>query len=137
MRHALPAALILLLAGTASVLAQRAAPARPHADCLRVGQVEDFQPSRDNRSLIVTDRRRNKYKVFLLGVCPDLKYRIGLAFHARAAAGGLACLTPGDEVIMRRQAGIGGHCPIQKIVPYTREMERADAAAEAARARRR
>jgi len=126
MRHALPAALILLLAGTAPALAQ------PHADCLRVGQVRDFQPMPDNRTLIVTDNLRHKYKVSLLGVCPDLKWRIGLGFHSRSA-GSLSCLGSGDEVIMRRgPGGLGGRCPIQKIVPYTHEMERADAAAAAA-----
>lgn len=126
MKHAAPA-ILALLASTLPVLAQPPAPPRA---CLQVGRVYDFQPNRDNRSLIVTDSLRKKYKVTLLGICPDLKYRLSLGFHSRGT-GSLQCLAPGDEVVMRREAGIGGRCPIKSIEYYTPEMEKADAAAKA------
>lgn len=127
MKHAIPAALAFLVTAMPA-LAQPPA----HDDCLRVGQVDDFQPARDNRSLIVTDRLRHKYKVSLLGVCIDLKWKVGLGFRAKGAVGGLQCLSPGDEVITGR--GDGGRCTIRKIEPYTPAMEKADAAAAAMKA---
>jgi hypothetical protein len=107
-----------------------AAPADP--PCLQVGQVYDFKPVPGNRSLIVIDRLRHKYKVNFMGVCSDLQFNLGLGFKS-FGTGRLSCLTKGDYVISHDPARPMNHCIIQNIQPYTAAMERADAAARKAK----
>jgi hypothetical protein len=108
-----------------------AQPATPSAACLQIGQVYDFKPVPGNRSLIVTDRFRRKYKLTFMGVCRDLQFNLGLAFKS-FGTGQLSCIARGDQVISRQAVGMADHCIINKIEAYTPAMEQADAAAAAA-----
>jgi hypothetical protein len=96
--------------------------------CLEIGQVYDFQPVPGNRSLIVVDRLRHKYKVTFMGICPDLQFNLGLGFKS-FGTGRLSCIQKGDYVIARDPARPMNRCPIQKVEPYTTAMEQADVAA--------
>ena len=100
--------------------------------CLQIGQVYDFKPVPGNRSLIVTDRLRKKFKLTFMGQCNDLQFNLGLGFKS-FGTGQLSCLARGDYVISRNVVGPPYRCPIQTIEPYTPDMERADAAAAAAK----
>jgi hypothetical protein len=65
-----------------------------------------------------------------MGRCTGLQFHMGLGFKSRGT-GGLSCLAKGDSVITRDVAG-PPECIIDAVVPYTAEMEKADAAAAAA-----
>jgi hypothetical protein len=119
----------MTLSGAA--LAQPASPAlSPPAQpvCLQIGQVYDFQTVPGNRSLIVIDRFRHKYKLSFMGVCQDLQFNFGLGFRSHGS-GRLSCITKGDDVIANDPAIPFHTCPVQKVEAYTPDMERADAAA--------
>ena len=120
-----------LAASTLAGVPARAADAPTDRPCLQIGQVYDFKPVPGNRSLIVIDRFRKKYKVSFMGICPDLQLNLGLAFKS-FGAGRLSCLERGDQVIARDPAMPLNRCPINKIEYYTPAMEQADAAAAAA-----
>jgi Family of unknown function (DUF6491) len=120
-----------LVAMSASARAQPPAPPAPEQDCLRIGQVYDFQQVPGNRSLIVTDRARHRYKMTFMGACYDLQFNLGLGFKSHGS-GRLSCITKGDEVIANDPAIPFHTCPIQKVEAYTPAMEQADAAAAAA-----
>jgi len=116
----------ILLAGTASVCAQAAKP----AECLRTANIYDYTPVTGNRALIVIDRARRKFKLTFGVPCTGLQYKMGLEF--RAFGPGLSCMARGDKVITHDVAS-PPECLITSIVPYTPEMEKADAAAAAAK----
>jgi hypothetical protein len=124
--------LVGLAAGLLAVCALAPAPvAAAEKPCLQIGQVYDFTPVPGNRSLIVTDRLRKKYKLTFTGICSDLQYNMGLGFKS-FGTGRLSCLTRGDYVISHDPARPLNHCVIQKIEAYTPQMQKADAAARAA-----
>ncbi len=127
MRYPIAAAALAILSATVPALAQPNA-AQPSQACLRIGQVYDFKPVPGNRSLIVTDRSRHKYKLTFQGMCRDLQFNLGLGFKS-FGTGQLSCISRGDQVISRQPVGIADHCIINRIEAYTPEMERADAAA--------
>jgi hypothetical protein len=99
----------------------------PYASCLRQGDITQFEPARDNRSLIVTDAFRKKYRLNFTNTCYGLTLRTGITFHA-PGTGGMACLGKGDQVLPRDSAS-PPRCYIGSIEHYTPEMEAADKAA--------
>lgn len=117
--------------GCLSVAIPAQAQPKPQPPCLQIGQVYDFTPVPGNRSLIVTDTFRKKYKVSFMGICRDIQFNLGLGFKA-FAPGRLSCLSRGDYVISHSTGSIADRCPIQKIEAYTPQMERSDAEAAAA-----
>ncbi|MBN9589226.1 MAG: hypothetical protein J0G99_09480 [Alphaproteobacteria bacterium] len=123
----IPIAVVALLAGVASAAAQ--APPPRAQDCLRIANIYDYTPVPGNRALIVTDRARHKFKLTFMGRCTGLQYHVGLAFKSYGT-GGLSCLSRGDKVITHDVAG-PPECLISSVVPYTPEMEKADAEAAA------
>lgn len=103
--------------------------ARP--DCLELGRIYNWK-ALDNKTLIVEDDTHQKFKLSLMGYCPNLTFKERVAFKSIGGSQ-LTCLTRGDEVDVR-DIGIPARCPIIGIVSYTAEMEKADKAAAAARA---
>ena len=86
----------------------------------------------DNKTLIVEDDTHQKFKMSLMGYCPDLEFKERIGFKSFGGSE-LSCLGSGDDVLARDIA-IPDRCPITNVVPYTPAMEAAD---KAARPRRR
>jgi hypothetical protein len=128
--------LIALLAGaTAPAFAQSSQPYPPkpipnEPACLRPINLYDFKPVPGNRSLIVIDQSRQRYRVNFMGVCYNLQYHLGVAFKSRGA-GNLSCISKGDEVIIR-DAVTPAPCVIRDIQYQTVALDQADAQAAAA-----
>ena len=122
------AALGGLLLLDAAALAQPPQPTPPGPPCLRQGQIYDFKPVVGNRSLIVTDVRRQRYRLSFMGICYNLQFHLGLGFKS-FGAGTLSCLSNGDSVIMRDAPN---RCIIKDIQYQTPALDQADAAAAAA-----
>jgi hypothetical protein len=121
---------LLVLAAVSAWAFLSAGPAAAAIDCLRVGDVYTFHV-RDNRTVIVEDRRHNKFKVDLMAICPQLKFKFGLGFKSLGGTT-LSCLGPGDYVLARDRAMGPDRCPISKVTAYTPAMEKADKAREKA-----
>jgi hypothetical protein len=86
----------------------------------------------DRRTLIVEDIAHRPFRVTLYGPCPGIDFNLSAAFLTRGNTA-LDCVRAGDEVI-HRGYGVGNRCPIKSVEPYTPAMQKADAAAAAARA---
>ena len=128
--------LIALLASAAlPALAQPSQPYPPKPipngpACLRPINLYDFKTVPGNRSLIVIDQSRQRYRVNFMGVCYNLQYHLGVAFKTRGA-GNLSCVSKGDSVIVRDQV-TPGPCIIKDVQYQTVALDQADAAAAAA-----
>ena len=128
--------LIALLACTA--LPAFAQPSQPYPPkpipnepaCLRPINLYDFKPVPGNRSLIVIDQSRQRYRVNFMGVCYNLQYHLGVAFKTRGA-GNLSCVSKGDSVIVRDQV-TPSPCIIKDVQYQTVALDQSDAAAAAA-----
>jgi len=117
-------------AGLAALLASASAPAQP--DCLQIGRIYSWNAP-DNRTLIVEDDLHRKFKVSLMSPCIGLQFKERVGFKSLGATQ-LSCLSPADDVIIHQMGGMGSlRCPIKSIVAYTAEMQKADAAAAAAK----
>jgi hypothetical protein len=120
------AALVFLVLFTA--LPAAAAPA-----CLQRTQTSDFEPLLGARSVIVTDHAQRKFKVSFAGPCRALEDAPRLGFRTLEQSR-LACVEKDDYLVSLRDADIGNgarSCAVQQVIPYTREMEKADAVAKA------
>jgi hypothetical protein len=105
--------------------------AAPRA-CLRFGEIYSWKVL-DPKTVVVEDNWHRKFKMSLMGYCPNLSYRERIGFRSPGASD-LTCMTPGDELIVN-QFGTGAQrCPISSIVTYTPAMEAADKVAAAAKA---
>jgi hypothetical protein len=93
--------------------------------CLRQGYIYDYQIVPGNRSLVVIDRARNRYRVNFMGRCYDLKYQFGLAFRTHGV-GGLSCVSRGDSVLLRNDFANGGQCIIRDVEYQTPDLDRMD-----------
>lgn len=125
----------MLLVSATAALAQPPAP-RPSTSpqdppCLRQRNIYSFDNVPGNRSLIVTDLARKRYRLNFMGVCPNLQFNITLAFQSRGV-GTLACIQKGDAVYQKDPVGIG-QCIVRDVQYQTPAMDRADAAEAAAR----
>jgi hypothetical protein len=98
--------------------------------CLRPINLYDFKTVPGNRSLIVIDQSRQRYRVNFMGVCYNLQYHLGVAFKTRGA-GNLSCVAKGDSVIVRDQV-TPAPCIIKDVQYQTVALDQADAAAAAA-----
>lgn len=121
----------LALIAAASLLVVAATPALSSQSCLELGLVWNFKALND-KTLIVEDEAHRKFKLTLMGYCPELPYKQRLGFKVFGGTE-LSCISTGDEVISR-DLGFPWHCPITSIVSYTPAMEKADKAAAAAKA---
>jgi len=103
----------------------------PNEDaCLRPRNLYDFKTVPGNRSLVVIDLARQRYRLNFMGVCYNLQYHLGIGFKTMAA-GGLSCVTRGDSVIVRDPV-TPAPCIIRDVQYQTEAMDRADFAAAAA-----
>jgi hypothetical protein len=108
-------------------------PPKPIPDepaCLRQRNIYDFKPVPGNRSLVVIDLARQRYRVNFVGACYNLQYHLGIGFKTHGA-GGLSCVSRGDSVILR-DAVTPAPCIIKDIQYQTAAMDQADVAAAAA-----
>ena len=105
-------------------------PPKPIPDqpaCLQPRNLYDFIPVTGNRSLIVIDRARQRYRLNFIGICQNLQYHLGVGFKTRGA-GSLSCVAKGDSVIVR-DVVTPAPCIIKDVQYQTAEMDKADAAA--------
>jgi hypothetical protein len=123
-----------LLFAAAPAMAQTPAPAPTEPPCLRQGYIYDFQNVAGNRSLVVIDRARKRYRLNFMGVCSNLQYHLGLGFKSRGV-GSLSCVAKGDQVVMRDAVG-PNWCVIKDIQYQTPALDQSDAAAAAAAKKR-
>ena len=130
-RHLSIAALLLSI--SAPVLAQPPAPKPPGPPCLQQINIYDYQPVEGNRSLVVIDRSRQRYRLNFNAACYNLQYHVGLRF--KSFGSNLSCLARGDSVLLRDRTG-PGQCIIKDIQYQTPAMDQADAAAAAAKKNR-
>ena len=124
----------LLTCATAPAFAQSSQPPKPipnEAACLRPINLYSFSPVPGNRSLIVVDLSRQRYRVNFMGVCYNLQYHLGVAFKTHGT-GQLSCVSKGDSVIVRDQV-TPGPCIIKDVQYQTPALDQADAAAAAAK----
>jgi len=119
---------ILFAAGISLLLA---GPAFASPNCLEISQIYNFNAP-DNKTLVVEDNTHNKFKVSLMGYCQGLTFKEGIAFKSVGGTG-LSCLAAGDNVLVHNFGTGGQRCPIRSVVPYTAEMQKADADAAAAK----
>jgi hypothetical protein len=117
---------------TAPALAQ-SPPAPPAKACLTQINIYDYQPVEGNRSLVVIDRSRQRYRLNFNAPCYNLQYHIGLRF--KSFGSNLSCLSRGDSVLVRDRA-TPGQCFIKDIQYQTPAMDQADAAAALAKKNR-
>jgi hypothetical protein len=125
----------LLTCATAPAFAQSSQPYPPkpipnEPACLRPINLYDFQTVPGNRSLIVIDQARHRYRVNFIGVCYNLQYHLGVAFRTRGT-GQLSCVSKGDSVIIRDEV-TPGPCIIKDVQYQTVALDQADAQAAAA-----
>ena len=127
------AVLTALVCASAPALAQQPDAPKPIPDgpaCLRPVNLYDFKPVPGNRSLIVMDQGRQRYRVNFMGVCYNLQYHLGVAFKTRGT-GNLSCISRGDSVQVRDEV-TPAPCIIKDVQYQTVALDQADAAAAAA-----
>jgi hypothetical protein len=120
-RAALGCAVVLLIAVPA---AAQPRDARRPAPCLRQIDMYSFDAVPGNRSLIVEDRRHQRYRVNLQGICNGLQFKLGLRFKTFGTSN-LTCLSRGDQVLQRDPLG-PSRCIIRDIQYQTPDMDRDD-----------
>jgi hypothetical protein len=128
MKYSLLAAGLLFVAVPA--IAQPAPPPPSEPPCLRQRNIYDFKPVPGNRSLIVTDLARQRYRVNFIGTCYNLQFHLALGFRTRGV-GTLSCVERGDSVLQRDVVG-PNTCIIQSVEYQTPALDKADAEAAAA-----
>jgi len=99
--------------------------------CLRFGEIYSWVAP-DNRTLIVEDNLHQKFRVSLMGYCPNVTFKERVGFRSPGAMR-LTCLSPGDDVIVNNSGAGFQRCPIRSIVAYTAAMQKADETAKAAK----
>ena len=128
----------LLTFAAAPAFAQSSQPYPPkpipnEPACLRPINLYDFKTVPGNRSLIVIDQSRQRYRLNFMSTCYNLQYHLGVAFKTRGA-GNLSCVSRGDSVIIR-DAITPAPCIIKDVQYQTVALDQADAAAAAAKAK--
>jgi len=126
-------ATLVLAAAFAIAIAMPAAAQTPQAAnaCLRFGEIYSWNAP-DNRTLIVEDNLHQRFKVSLMGYCPNVTFKERVGFRSPGAMR-LTCLSPGDDVIVNNSGDGLQRCPIRSIVLYTPAMQKADETAKAAK----
>ena len=126
---------LAIAAAITAVVPATAQPAKPEAggQCLRTNQIDSFSSIKgDERSLIVHDRFRNRYKLSFNTRCDDVDFNIALSIRSNETSG-LSCVQRGDVIISKSLTGWTDRCVITGIQPYTVAMEKADRDAAARR----
>ena len=118
----------LLCAAVPAIAQPAAQPSDP--PCLRQRNIYDFKTVPGNRSLIVIDQGRKRYRLNFMGVCYNLQYHLGLGFKTNGV-GTLSCVEKGDSVLLRDVVGPNS-CIIQSVEFQTPALDKADADAAAA-----
>jgi hypothetical protein len=122
-----------LLCSAVPALAQPAAspPAQSsEPPCLRPVNMYDFQFVPGNRSLIVIDRGRRRYRVNFMSQCYNIQFKLGLRFKTNGT-GQLSCVSKGDSVRYDDPAG-PGICIVRNVQDQTAALDQQDAAMAAA-----
>jgi hypothetical protein len=102
-------------------LAQTAAP----TPCLRFGEIYSWK-ALDNRTVIAEDNRHSKFRLALMGYCPNVQFKERIGFQSPGSTY-LSCLSAGDTLLVNQfGSGQPQRCPISSISTYTPEMEQAD-----------
>lgn len=96
----------------------------PEAPCLRQRNIHDYQVVPGNRSLVVTDISRQRYRLNFIGQCYNLQYQFGLAFRSRGV-GTLSCIARGDEIVKQDPVG-PPQCIVKSVEYQTRALDIAD-----------
>jgi hypothetical protein len=122
----------LLAAGILATLISTPAFAQPvPRACLRFGEIYSWK-ALDNRTVVAEDNRHNKFRLALMGYCPDLQFKERIGFQSPGSSY-LSCMSEGDTLLVNQfGTQMPQRCPIIGITAYTPEMERADKAAKAA-----
>ena len=129
MRSFLVLSAILAVGLSTSSLGQ--SPAAPA--CLRFGEIYSWK-ALDNRTVIAEDIRHNKFRLALMGYCPNVQFKERVGFQSPGSTY-LSCLSAGDTLLVNQfGSGQAQRCPISNITAYTPEMEQADNAKAAAKA---
>jgi len=119
------------LCAAVPAIAQPVAPPAPSdPPCLRQRNIYDFKTVPGNRSLIVIDQGRKRYRLNFMGVCYNLQYHLGLGFKTHGV-GTLSCVEKGDSVLLRDVVGPNS-CIIQSVEYQTPALDKADLEAAAA-----
>jgi hypothetical protein len=92
--------------------------------CLRQRNIYDYQIVPGNRSLVVTDLSRRRYRLNFMGRCYNLQHQFGLAFKSHGV-GTLSCIERGDEILMNDPVG-PNQCIIQSVEVQSRDLDQAD-----------
>jgi|GEM_PF-965891 len=122
----------LLCAAVPAIAQPAATPAPSDPLCLRQRNIYDFKTVPGNRSLIVTDLARKRYRLNFVSTCHNLQYHLSLGFRTRGV-GTLSCVERGDSVLQRDEVG-PNQCLIQSVEYQTPALDKADAEAAAAAA---
>jgi hypothetical protein len=83
--------------------------------CLRSNQIDNWEV-KDGRTMIVTDRRDNKYELGLAGACAGLdnsEWRLGFESLSE-----LSCIRPGDSIHYVDPVFGRERCTITRVEPY-------------------
>jgi hypothetical protein len=126
MKGILPLTLLAAAIATATA-AQDTAPSTARPACLRFGEIYSWK-ALDNRTVIAEDTRHNKFRLALMGYCPDVQFKERIGFQSPGSSY-LSCMGAGDTLLVN-QSGTGRpqRCPISGITAYTPQMEAADKA---------
>jgi hypothetical protein len=117
-----------LLCSAIPAMAQRATPPQTGRPCLRPINMWDFQLVPGNRSLVVIERSRQRFRVNFMSECRNIQFQFrGIRFVTRGT-GRLSCVARGDSVRFRDPAG-PGICIVREVVWQTPELDQQDAAA--------
>ncbi|HEY5337411.1 MAG TPA: DUF6491 family protein [Rhizomicrobium sp.] len=119
---------LFLIAAGFAVLA--AGPALAQSSCLRVGEIDNFKTPND-KTVVITDNFHQKFRVNLMGTCPLLTFKQGLAIKSFGGSQ-LSCVSGGDSIITHNMGMGAQRCAIRSVEPYTMDMQKADDAAAAA-----
>jgi hypothetical protein len=110
---------------TAPAIAQSYDRSDRDRPCLRNRNIYDYQVVPGDRSLVVRDIARKRYRINFLGQCYGLKFNMGLAFRTRGT-GTLSCVERGDSVYNNAGIGTDRQCIVQSVEYQTRALDQFD-----------
>jgi hypothetical protein len=124
--YLLPALALGALVAAQTAPAQETDPAEAPANiCLRSNQIDNWEVTND-RTMIVTDRRDNQYKLGLVGTCAGLdNAQFQLGFETLTE---LSCIRRGDRIHYNDFTFGHERCTISSIEPYVAEEDAAEEA---------
>ncbi len=121
-----PAAVTPAASNSPAATPQPASPP-PGPPCLVQTNIYDYQLVPGNRSLVVIDLARQRYRLNFVAACYDIQYKFRLGFKTYGVSR-LSCLAKGDMVLFNDPVG-PGFCMIRDVQYQTPAMDQQDAAA--------